>query len=83
MSDDAAIAAERIEILESRAKEAAKAGNHDRARQYVRRARRIAQRHRLTLPRSFERFVCEGCDAYLRPGVNARVRTQTGHVVVT
>jgi ribonuclease P protein subunit RPR2 len=35
------------------------------------------------LPRSFTRFTCDRCDAYLRPGKNARVRTQDGHVVVT
>jgi len=83
MSDDADIAAERIDLLEARAREAAMAGEHDRARNLVRRARRIAQRHRLSLPKSFQRFVCADCDAYLVPGDNARVRTRTGHVVVS
>ncbi len=83
MSDDAAIAAERIEILAEQARSAARADEHERARELVRRSRRIAQRHRLSLPQSFERFVCDDCDAYLLPGRNARVRTQDGHVVVT
>lgn len=77
------IAAERIERLADLAREATKAGEYDRAREYVRRARRIAERNRLRLPRSFERHTCEACDAYLRPGKNARVRLQDGHVVVT
>lgn len=83
MSDDAAIAAERIDALAESAREAASANDQERAREYVRRARRIAQRHRLSLPRAFERFTCDACDAYLLPGRNARVRTQSGHVVVT
>ncbi|GAA0643533.1 ribonuclease P protein component 4 [Salarchaeum japonicum] len=77
------IAAERIERLGLLAKEAAAAGDAERARTYVRRARRIAERHRLSLPRKLKRFSCDSCDSYLIPGRNARVRTQDGHVVVT
>lgn len=77
------IATERIERLHELASEATAAGDEERARQYVRRARRIAERNRLTLPREFVRFTCDRCDAYLRPGKNARVRTQDGHVVIT
>ena len=77
------IAAERIERLADLASAAAKAGDADRAKQYVRLARRIAERHRLRLPKQFKRSTCETCDAYLIPGRNARVRTQDGHVVVT
>lgn len=77
------IAAERIERLHELAREAASAGHDERARRYVRRARRIAERNRLSLPRRFLRFTCDRCDAYLRPGRNARVRLQDGHVVLT
>jgi ribonuclease P protein subunit RPR2 len=77
------IAGERIERLTELAREATVAGEDERARRYVRRARRIAERNRLSLPRSFVRFTCDRCDAYLRPGANARVRLQDGHVVVT
>lgn len=76
------IAAERIDRLHDLASEAAAAREHDRAREYVRLARRIAERHRLSLPRRFRRFTCDRCDAYLRPGVNARVRLGPGRVVV-
>jgi len=76
------VAAERIDRLESLAARAAAQGEDERAREYVRLARRIAQRQRLALPRSFRRRTCDACDAYLRPGSNARVRLQSGHVVV-
>ncbi|MFB6298031.1 MAG: ribonuclease P protein component 4 [Salinirussus sp.] len=78
-----AIAAERIDRLHRLAREAVAAGHEERARRYVRRARRIAERNRLSLPRRFRRFTCDRCDVYLRPGRNARVRLQDGHVVVT
>jgi ribonuclease P protein subunit RPR2 len=77
------IARERIERLHDLARKAAAAGDDERARSYVRRARRVAERHRLSLPRRFRRFTCDACDRYLRPGRNARVRTRDGHVVVT
>jgi ribonuclease P protein subunit RPR2 len=77
------LAAKRIERLQELAEAAADDGEYDRAREYVRRARRIAERNRLALPPSFTRFTCDRCDAYLRPGRNARVRLQGGHVVVT
>ncbi|ELZ22266.1 RNAse P, Rpr2/Rpp21 subunit [Halosimplex carlsbadense 2-9-1] len=81
--DTEAIARERIDRLRDLAREATVDGEDDRARRYVRRARRIAERNRLALPREFTRFTCDRCDAYLRPGANARVRLQEGHVVVT
>ncbi|WP_049923973.1 ribonuclease P protein component 4 [Halopiger djelfimassiliensis] len=77
------IAVERIERLHDLARAAATADDDDRARYYVRLARRVAERNRLSLPRTFRRFTCDACDAYLRPGDNARVRLQDGHVVVT
>lgn len=83
MGSSETIARERIEILHEQAAAAARAGEHDRAREYVRRARRVAERNRLSLPADFDRFTCDACDAYLLPGRNARVRTREGHVVVT
>ncbi|WP_323677375.1 ribonuclease P protein component 4 [Halorubellus sp. PRR65] len=77
------VAAERIERLHALAREATVAGEEARAREYVRLARRLAERQRLSLPRDFRRFTCDDCDAFLRPGRNARVRTRSGHVVVT
>jgi ribonuclease P protein subunit RPR2 len=83
MASEAELATERIERLQALAKAAASDGETDRARAYVRRARRVAERNRLSLPKDFKRFTCDRCDAYLLPGVNARVRTRDGHVVVT
>jgi ribonuclease P protein subunit RPR2 len=83
MSGEERLAAERIERLQALAEAATSTGETDRARAYVRRARRVAERNRLSLPQTFKRFTCDRCDAYLRPGVNARVRTRDGHVVVT
>ncbi|WP_336136454.1 ribonuclease P protein component 4 [Natronomonas amylolytica] len=77
------VAEERIERLHELARAAAREGDDDLARRYVRRARRVAERNRLSLPKRFKRFTCDACDAYLVPGRNARVRTQDGHVVVT
>ncbi len=78
-----AIAAERIERLHTFATEAVQSGDQDRSRTYVRRARRIAERNRLELPRSISRFSCDRCDVALVPGQNARVRLQDGHVVIS
>jgi ribonuclease P protein subunit RPR2 len=77
------VAEERIDRLTELARDAARADEPDLARRYVRRARRIAERNRIALPRRFKRFTCDRCDAYLLPGRNARVRTRDGHVVVT
>lgn len=77
------VATERIERLASLARAAARVGDLDCSREYVRLARRIAERQRLSLPRRFRRFTCDRCDAWLVPGKNARVRLQDGHVVVT
>ena len=77
------VAEERIERLHDLARAAAREGEQHLARRYVRRARRVAERNRLPLPRRFKRFTCDDCDAYLIPGRNARVRTRDGHVVVT
>jgi len=74
---------ERIVRLEELARQAARSGEPDLARRYVRRARRIAERNRLPLPKRFKRFSCDRCDRYLVPGRTARVRTRSGHVVVT
>ncbi|GAA0221629.1 ribonuclease P protein component 4 [Halobaculum roseum] len=81
--NDARIAEERIDRLADFARDLARAGDDGRAREAVRLARRIAERHRCGLPRRFDRFTCDACDSYLLPGRNARVRLQEGsHVVI-
>ncbi|MFX0169984.1 MAG: ribonuclease P protein component 4 [Candidatus Hodarchaeota archaeon] len=57
------------------------------ARRYVQMARRIVMRTRVRLPREWRHRYCHRCDQFLRPGINARVRTRTagrnGSVVIT
>jgi ribonuclease P protein subunit RPR2 len=77
---DREIAAERIDRLAALAERAARGGDTERSQRYVRLARRVAERHRLPLPRRFKRFTCDRCDRYLVPGRNVRVRTRDGHV---
>lgn len=77
------IARERIDRLDDLASDAIADGEPELAKTYVRLARRIAERNRVDLPVQFKRFTCKRCDAYLRPGINARVRLQDGHVVIT
>lgn len=77
------IAEERIERLETLASAAASEGRHDLAREYAATAERLAERHRLSLPRTFARRICDECGAFLRPGDNARVRVRDGFTVVT
>ena len=76
------IPAERIDRLHALARAATADREFERAREYVRLARRVSERNRCRLPRAFRRFTCDDCDAYLRPGVNARVRLRPGRVVV-
>ncbi|KTG10325.1 ribonuclease P [Haloprofundus marisrubri] len=76
------IAEERIARLHELARDATEAREFDRSREYVRLARRLDERHRCGLPREFKRFSCDACDVYLVPGLNARVRLQSGRVVV-
>ena len=76
------IPSERIDRLFGLAREAVVDDEYDRARTFVRLARRIAERNRCGVPREFERKTCDGCDVYLRPGKTSRVRLGPGRVVV-
>jgi ribonuclease P protein subunit RPR2 len=78
---DEQVAAERIDRLHALAREAARDREFDRSREYVRLARRLAERHRCGLPRAFVRATCDRCDVYQVPGVNVRVRLRPGRVV--
>jgi len=76
------IAEERVDILFELAKSCVNSGEFDRSREYVRLARRISERNRCGLPREFKRYTCKQCDVALRPGVNARIRLNSGRVVI-
>lgn len=48
---------------------------------YVRKARRLAMKHRIKLPVSIKRRICKNCYSYIVPGVNCRVRTREGKLI--
>lgn len=51
------------------------------ANEYVRKARNLAMKYRMKLPRDIQRTFCKHCYAYLVPGKNVTVRTREGKVV--
>lgn len=53
------------------------------AHRYVRKARRLAMKYRLRLPRAWKRRYCRHCYAFLKPGSNARIRTRDGKLIIT
>jgi len=53
---------------------------------YIQMAVRIAQRTRVRIPRSYKRFLCKSCMAFIYPGTTARVRInqrRSPHLTVT
>lgn len=62
------IAKERISILFREAK------NPERAKRYVRLARKIAMHYRVRIPRELKRKYCKNCNSLLVPGQNCRIR---------
>ncbi|MBD3163820.1 ribonuclease P [Candidatus Woesearchaeota archaeon] len=53
----------------------------EEANKIVKKARRIAMKHQIRLPKELKRKFCRHCYAYLQPGVNLRVRTREGMIV--
>ena|SRR3989344_6904652 len=54
----------------------------EEANRFVAKARRLAMKHRMSLPRQWKRRVCKHCYKLLKPGVNSRVRISSGKVVI-
>ena len=57
--------------------------NKELANNYVRKARNLAMKYRMRLPKEIKRKFCKNCYSYLVPGKNSRVRTKEGKVVIT
>ena len=76
------IAQTRINILFTQA-EATFPKNKLRANRYVSLARKIAMKTRLRIPLQFKRRFCKHCYSYLQPGINSRVRTRQGRVIIS
>ena len=77
-----AVALERIEILFCQAQEEFR-DHPELSRTYIDRARRIAMRDRIRIPRELKRKYCRKCFEYLIPGINARVRIHRGKIIIT
>ncbi|MBD3313611.1 ribonuclease P [Candidatus Woesearchaeota archaeon] len=75
------ISKERIEELFRQAEKAAEDSRMDLANRYVTLARKIAMKFKVKIPPKLKRKFCRHCYKYLKPGVNARVRTHKGRVI--
>lgn len=53
------------------------------AHRLVRKARRAAMKVKLRMPREYKRKYCKHCYSFLIPGVNSRVRTARGKVIIS
>jgi len=53
------------------------------ANRYVTLARKMAMKVKLRMPREYKRRFCKHCYKYLMSGVNARVRTYRGKVIIS
>ncbi|MBI4981057.1 ribonuclease P [Candidatus Woesearchaeota archaeon] len=53
------------------------------ANRYVQLARNIAMKVKAKIPLELKRKYCKHCYSYLRPGVNSRIRTRVGKVVIS
>ena len=65
--------------------EAEKAFSEDRtwAHRQVGKARRVAMKVKLKMPQEYKRKYCKHCYSFLMPGVNSRVRTARGKVIIS
>jgi len=52
-----------------------------KANKCVAKARKLAMKHKLAMPRELKRRFCKHCYSYLVPGTNVRIRTQKSRVV--
>ncbi len=71
------IAVERIEILLTKA-DAIYSDDPSLAQQYGERARKIAMKAKIQIPRKWRSRFCRKCKKFLYPGINAHVRVKSG-----
>ena len=76
------IARERIKTLFQQAEEVFPK-NKALAHRYVALARKIAMKVRLRLPKEIKRKFCKHCYKFLQPGINCRIRTRNGKVIIS
>ena len=75
------IARERIQILFGEAEKSAKE-EPQLAKRYIQLARKIGMRYNVRIPRDLKRKFCKHCHAFLRFGVNARLKLKNGVVTI-
>ena len=76
------IALERIETLFCEASETFKK-NSIRSHRYVNMALKLAAKSGVRIPKKFRSSYCRKCKHYLSSGVNSKVRTRKGKVVIS
>ncbi|MBT7497352.1 ribonuclease P [Candidatus Woesearchaeota archaeon] len=57
--------------------------NKSLSNRYVTLARKIAMKLRMRIPQEYKRRFCKHCYKYLQPGVNSRIRTRDGKVIIS
>ncbi len=76
------IALTRVKTLFTQAEEVF-SKNPALAHRYVTLARKIAMKLKIRMPSELKRKYCKHCYKFLMPGVNARIRTRSGKVVIS
>ena len=76
------IALQRIKVLFRQAEEMF-SKNKALANRYVLAGRKLAMKVHVQIPQELKRRMCKHCYSYLKPGVNARVRTREGKVIIS
>lgn len=76
------IAEERIKILFQQAEEVFPS-DKSLANRYVTLARKISMKTKTRIPTTLKRKFCKHCYKFLMPGVNSRIRTRAGKVIIS
>ena len=76
------IAKERVKILFQQAEEVF-SKNKSLANRYVTLARKISMKVKIRIPLELKRKFCKHCYKFLMPGINSRVRTRDGKVIIS
>ncbi|MEK6939659.1 MAG: ribonuclease P protein component 4 [Nanoarchaeota archaeon] len=76
------IALQRIKILFQQAEEVFPK-DKARANRYTSLARKLAMKVHAQIPTELKRRFCKHCYSYLKAGVNARIRTRDGKVIIS
>ena len=75
------IAKERIDELFKLAEEAY-AKYPERAHRYSKLIRKLQLKYKIKLPLKIKRRICKKCDHFLKPGMNCKVRSKDGKLII-